>query len=92
MAHGITMGLPFLVLFPAGAVFIRTLSIKQTMWIHASCQMIGVCLMLAGFATGMRMGNILNEVCLFTSNHRLHPSAYLNFFVRRAAFIQLLAR
>ena len=63
VAHGVTMGLSFVVLFPAGAVLIRTLSVKQTLWIHASCQMIAWCLMLVGFATGMRMGNILHEVC-----------------------------
>lgn len=62
MAHGITMGLAFLVLFPMGAVLIRGLNIKQTMWIHASCQILGLLLMLAGFATGMRLGNILDEV------------------------------
>lgn len=69
------MGLSFLVLFPAGAVFIRALSIKHTILIHASCQMIGWCLMLAGFATGMRMGNILNKVCPYTSSHCLRKSA-----------------
>lgn len=62
MAHAITMSLAFLVLFPAGAVFIRALNVKQTMWIHASCQMIGWCLMLAGFATGMRLRDMLGEV------------------------------
>jgi hypothetical protein len=63
MAHGITMGLAFLVIFPIGAVLIRGLNIKQTMWMHASCQIIGLLLMLVGFATGMRLGNILDEVC-----------------------------
>lgn len=71
MAHGITMGLSFLVMFPAGAVLIRVLSMKQTMLIHASCQMIGWCLMLAGFATGMRMGNILNEVRTYIASLHL---------------------
>lgn len=69
MAHGITMALAFLVLFPAGAIFIRVLSVKQTMWIHASCQMLGWCLMLAGFATGMRMREMLGEVCWHPSFH-----------------------
>lgn len=72
MVHGITMGLAFLVLFPTGAVLIRGLNIKQTMWIHASCQILGLLLMLGGFATGMRLGNILDEV----RSHKFTPRCY----------------
>jgi hypothetical protein len=62
MAHGITMGLAFAVFFPFGAVLIRVIHVKHTLLIHVGCQMIGWCLMIAGFASGMRLGNLLDQV------------------------------
>lgn len=64
MIHGIAMGLAFTVLYPLGAVLVRVVSNKYTLWIHASCQMVGFGLMIAGFATGSRVANIMDTVSL----------------------------
>lgn len=64
-AHGITMGISFVVLFPLGAFLIRLVRAgRYTVWIHAACQLLGWMLMLVGLATGIRMGKILDRVCV----------------------------
>lgn len=57
-AHGIMMGLAFVIFFPVGAILIRIVDHKSTIWLHAACQMIGWVLMIAGLATGIRIGKI----------------------------------
>lgn len=67
-AHGIAMGIAFVVLFPLGAFLIRFVRSKHAIWIHAGCQLVGWVLMIAGLATGIKMGKILDRVC-----RRCHP-------------------
>ena len=62
-AHGIAMGIAFVILFPLGAFLIRFVRSKHFIWIHAGCQLVGWFLMIAGLATGIKMGKILDRVC-----------------------------
>jgi hypothetical protein len=61
-AHGILMGLAFVVFFPTGAFLMRGLSFKGAVWVHVTCQLIGWFLMIGGLATGTRMGQITDLV------------------------------
>ncbi|KLJ08563.1 hypothetical protein EMPG_15991 [Blastomyces silverae] len=66
-AHGVVMSIAFVIIFPLGALFVRTQKIKGGVWIHAACQLIGWILTIAGLATGIRVGKILD---------RLHNNAH----------------
>lgn len=61
-AHGIVMGLAFAVMMPIGVFAIRFLRVRGTMWIHVVWQMLSWILMLAGLASGIRVGRILDRV------------------------------
>ncbi|KAH7131462.1 integral membrane protein [Dactylonectria estremocensis] len=65
--HGAEMGLAFVIIFPLGALFIRILKFKGSVWAHVACQLVGWVLMLAGLGTGIRLGNIID---------RLHNNAH----------------
>ncbi|KAH6990267.1 integral membrane protein [Ilyonectria destructans] len=60
--HGLEMGLAFVILFPLGALFIRVLKFKGSVWAHVVCQLVGWVLMLAGLATGIRLGKIIDQL------------------------------
>ncbi|PLB50662.1 hypothetical protein P170DRAFT_445933 [Aspergillus steynii IBT 23096] len=66
-AHGIVMSLAFTVMMPLGVFAIRFLRVKGTIWIHVVWQLLSWILMLAGLATGIRVGKILD---------RLHNNAH----------------
>ncbi|KAI9040171.1 cytochrome b561 domain-containing protein [Aspergillus affinis] len=66
-SHAIVMGLAFTVMMPLGVLVIRFLRVKGTIWIHAVWQMLSWILMLAGLATGIRVGKIVD---------RLHNNAH----------------
>ncbi|KAK1142236.1 DOMON domain-containing protein frrs1L [Aspergillus melleus] len=66
-AHGIVMSLAFTVMMPLGVLAIRFLRVKGTIWVHVVWQMLSWILMLAGLATGIRVGKILD---------RLHNNAH----------------
>ncbi|KAK5659321.1 hypothetical protein OQA88_1414 [Cercophora sp. LCS_1] len=59
-AHGIVMGLAFVIAMPLGAFLVRTLRCKYTVWIHAVCQLTAVVLMVTGLATGIRLAKIID--------------------------------
>lgn len=60
--HGTTMGLAFVVFMPLGAFLIRFLRVKHAVWVHASCQLAGLALMIAGLASGIRLAKIIGQV------------------------------
>jgi len=60
--HGTTMGLAFVIFMPLGTFLARFLRVKHTVWIHASCQLAGLALMLAGLASGIRLAKIIDQV------------------------------
>ncbi|MCJ1285565.1 hypothetical protein MMC26_004906, partial [Xylographa opegraphella] len=53
MAHGIIMSLAFLIFFPFGALTVRFLSVKATVWIHASLQLFAYAFAIAGMGIGV---------------------------------------
>jgi len=53
VAHGIIMSLAFLIFFPFGALTIRFLSVKGTVWIHAASQLFAYALAIAGMGIGV---------------------------------------
>ncbi|KAK3312690.1 integral membrane protein [Apodospora peruviana] len=61
-AHGILMGLAFVVFMPIGAVLIRSIESKNALWIHASCQLTGLALVIAGLVTGVRLFQIKDQL------------------------------
>ena len=61
-AHGTSMGLAFVVFLPLGAFLIRFVRSKGSVWIHAACQLLGLALAIAGLATGIRLGRIIDRV------------------------------
>lgn len=56
------MGIAFVIVFPLGAIFLRVPQSKLSVSIHIACQILGVVLMIAGLATGIRVGMILDRV------------------------------
>ncbi|MCJ1438857.1 hypothetical protein MMC27_008247 [Xylographa pallens] len=53
MAHGIIMSLAFLIFFPFGALTVRFLSNKATVWIHAYLQLFAYAFAIAGMGIGV---------------------------------------
>lgn len=69
-AHGTIMGFAFAVLFPLGAILIRTASFRGLVWIHAGIQAFAYLLALAGLGLGVYIA-IYPESQLTASNG--HP-------------------
>ena len=69
-AHGIVMALVFTVMFPVGALMIRLCKGKNMIWIHAGWQTLSWALMIAGLASGIRVGKILDRVSIISSRNR----------------------
>ena len=61
-AHGIVMGVAFLIVLPIGALLIRFAKFRGAVWFHAAWQVIGWALMIAGLALGIRMAKIIDQV------------------------------
>lgn len=84
-AHGILMGIAFVVVYPLGAWIIRLVRSSKSVWIHVAVQILGWGMMLAGFGIGIRMAKILDMVsCVldcFESElqpHANHPAFQTN--------------
>ena len=52
-AHGILMGLAFVVFMPAGAIMIRLLSFTGLVWVHAVTQVFAYLMAIAGLGLGV---------------------------------------
>ncbi|KAL3447072.1 hypothetical protein BJX65DRAFT_104167 [Aspergillus insuetus] len=61
-AHGLVMGIAFGIIFPLGAILLRVIRSKYGVYAHISAQLIGYALMIAGLATGIRVGKILDRL------------------------------
>ncbi|KAL2833543.1 hypothetical protein BJY01DRAFT_259869 [Aspergillus pseudoustus] len=61
-AHGVVMGIAFGIIFPLGAILLRVIQSKFGVYAHISAQLIGYALMIAGLATGIRVGKILDRL------------------------------
>lgn len=64
-AHGLVMGIAFAILFPAGAILLRMIRSKYGFYTHIACQLLAYALMIAGLATGIQVGKILDRVCCY---------------------------
>lgn len=53
IAHGILMALAFVIFFPLGALTIRFLSVRHTIWIHAGAQVFAYSIAIAAFGLGV---------------------------------------
>jgi hypothetical protein len=58
------MGLAFVVLFPMGAIIVRTMKFKGIVWVHVACQLIGWIMVIAGLALGTRVASIIDIVSI----------------------------
>ncbi|KAL4956805.1 hypothetical protein BDW69DRAFT_192160 [Aspergillus filifer] len=61
-AHGLVMGVAFGIIFPLGAILLRVFQSKYSVYVHVIFQVIGYVLMIAGLATGIRVGKILDRL------------------------------
>ncbi|KAL4970414.1 cytochrome b561 domain-containing protein [Aspergillus stella-maris] len=61
-AHGLVMGIAFGIIFPLGAILLRVFRSKYSVYVHIFFQLIGYVLMIAGLATGIRVGKILDRL------------------------------
>ncbi|KAL5335371.1 hypothetical protein BJX70DRAFT_390745 [Aspergillus crustosus] len=61
-AHGIVMGVAFAILFPLGAILLRVVRTKLGIYVHIAVQLLAYVLMIAGLATGIRVGKILDRL------------------------------
>ncbi|KAL4892966.1 hypothetical protein BDV59DRAFT_193477 [Aspergillus ambiguus] len=61
-AHGAIMSVVFVVIFPVGAILLRVPRSEKSASIHIACQVLGVALMIAGLATGVRVGDITGQL------------------------------
>lgn len=56
------MSIAFLIVFPLGALFVRSLKFKGSVWVHVACQMVGWVLIIAGLCLGDRTGKMIFQV------------------------------
>lgn len=56
------MSITFLIIFPLGAWVVHLVQSSKRVWLHASIQLVGWVMMLAGLAIGTRMGQIIGRV------------------------------
>ena len=52
-AHGIIMGIAFVLVYPLGAILIRLLSFSGLVWVHAATQIFAYMLALTGLGLGV---------------------------------------
>lgn len=67
-AHGVVMGLAFVVLFPLGALLMRLFSFRGLVWVHAGNQILTYSLAIAGLGMGIWIANETSQVCIATLN------------------------
>ncbi|KAK0653133.1 hypothetical protein B0T16DRAFT_444171 [Cercophora newfieldiana] len=60
--HGTVMGLAFAIFMPLGAFLIRFLRVRNVVWVHTTCQLAGLALVLAGLASGIRLARIIGQL------------------------------
>ncbi|TVY31409.1 Cytochrome b561 and DOMON domain-containing protein, partial [Lachnellula subtilissima] len=58
-AHGVIMGLVVVILFPAGAILMRTV---RHPWIHAGVQILSLALLIAGLALGVKLAQYTDQL------------------------------
>lgn len=64
-AHGIIMGLTFVILFPLGGLIMRILGFGGVVWFHAAWQILSLLLFTAAFGIGVHMAEELDYVRIF---------------------------
>lgn len=68
-AHGLIMAIAFVILYPTGALIIRLLNVRGTLWIHAAWQVFAYLCVLAGLGMGAWIATNGDEVRLpYSSN------------------------
>lgn len=77
-AHGLVMGIAFTIVFPLGAILLRVIRSKFGVRAHIVSQLLGYVLMIAGLATGIRVGKILDRVGLSMNYCNFSPSGFVN--------------
>ncbi|TVY19964.1 Cytochrome b561 and DOMON domain-containing protein, partial [Lachnellula arida] len=75
-AHGIIMGLVVVILFPAGAILMRTI---RSPWIHAGVQLFNLALLIIGLALGVKLAQYTDQ--LWTNTHTRLGVAIIALFL-----------
>ncbi|KAL3436639.1 hypothetical protein BDV09DRAFT_193771 [Aspergillus tetrazonus] len=78
-AHGVAMGIAFGIIFPLGAILLRVVQSKYGVYAHIGCQLLAYVLMIAGLATGIRVGKILDR--LHNNSHTILGTVIIVFLL-----------
>ena len=73
IAHGVIMGLAFVIFFPLGALTIRLLSAPGTVWVHAGAQVFAYSMAIAGMGLGIWIAvktQQVSQALLLPTNHQ----------------------
>lgn len=74
------MAVTVVIFLPMGALSLRLVHFNGLVWLHATFQLLSLCLLFAGFGLGIHLGQLKNEVGLFNSeNHKTPPALALSF-------------
>ena len=64
LAHGVIMGLVFVILFPLGAMSRRLPGVKGLLWVHVGAQLFAYTMAVAGMGLGIWLAINLYEVSM----------------------------
>ena len=64
LAHGVIMGLVFVILFPLGAISRRLPGVKGLLWVHVETQLFAYTMAVAGMGLGIWLAINLYEVSM----------------------------
>lgn len=67
IAHGVVAGLAFVIFLPIGAILLRGINSPKAVFIHRVWQIVSLGIMLLGFALGLWLSYLHNEVCVLCS-------------------------
>ncbi|RDW94896.1 hypothetical protein BP5796_00659 [Coleophoma crateriformis] len=85
LAHGVTMSVVVLLLFPLGALAMRVMG---KWWLHATFQVLSILVLLAGFGLGVYMAE--HERRLFNNTHTIFGTVLVALFVTAQPLIGFL--
>ena len=64
IAHGTVMSVAIVLFFPLGGMIMKLFKFPRLVWIHAAVQMVGMLILITGFALGIWLSILHNEVSL----------------------------
>ena len=69
IAHGTVMGVAVVLFFPLGGMMMKIFKFPGLVWIHAAVEMVGMLVLITGFALGIWLSILHNEVCQYLTRY-----------------------